>query len=111
MVSAISERRASRLIPNTRASLQYRSGRDPQDALRMRLRELAASPSTIWPSAFEGSPEARRVAGERETDLSPVYRGGHHGAYEAPRQGCVSAPCTADRGYGAQSAVAWGFHE
>ena len=26
-----------------RASLQYRSRRDPQEALRMRLRELAAS--------------------------------------------------------------------
>jgi putative transposase len=37
----VSERRVSRLLPMVRASLQYRSRRDPQEALRMR--ELAAS--------------------------------------------------------------------
>ncbi len=35
-----SERLVSRLLPMARASLQYRSRRDPQEALRMRLREL-----------------------------------------------------------------------
>ena len=39
----VSERRVSRLLPMARASSQYRSRRDPQEALRMRLRELAAS--------------------------------------------------------------------
>lgn len=39
----VSERRVSRLLPMVRASLQYRSRHDPQEALRMRLRELAAS--------------------------------------------------------------------
>ena len=39
----VSERRVSRLLPMVRAFLQYRSRRDSQEALRMRLRELAAS--------------------------------------------------------------------
>ncbi len=33
----------SRLLPIQLATLRYRSRRDPQTALRMRLRELAAS--------------------------------------------------------------------
>jgi len=39
----VSERRVSRLLVMARASLQYRSRRDPQEVLRMRLRELEAS--------------------------------------------------------------------
>ena len=39
----VSECRVWRLLQMARASLQYRSRRDPQEALRMRLRELAAS--------------------------------------------------------------------
>jgi len=39
----VSERRVSRLSVMARASLQYRSRRDPQEVLRMRLRELEAS--------------------------------------------------------------------
>jgi putative transposase len=39
----ISERRSSRLIPLSRSTLRRKSRRDPQDALRLRLRELAAS--------------------------------------------------------------------
>lgn len=39
----ISERRVSRLLPMARASFQYQSRREPQEALRIRLRELAAS--------------------------------------------------------------------
>src|SRR5208282_3015094 len=39
----VSERRVSRLLPIQLATLRYRSRRDPQTALRMRLRELAAS--------------------------------------------------------------------
>ena len=42
-VYGISERRASRLIPIPRASLQYQSHRDAQEGLRLRLKELAAS--------------------------------------------------------------------
>jgi putative transposase len=38
-----SERRAARLVPIPRSTLRYRSRRDPQEGLRMRLRELAAS--------------------------------------------------------------------
>ena len=40
---ALSERRAAGLVKITRKTLVYRSRRPPQDALRMRLRELAAS--------------------------------------------------------------------
>lgn len=43
MTYQVSERRVARLLPIARASLQYRSRRDPQEALRMRLRELAAA--------------------------------------------------------------------
>lgn len=39
----MSERRVSRLLPIQLATLRYRGRRDPQTALRMRLRELAAS--------------------------------------------------------------------
>ncbi len=39
----VSERRVSRLLPIQLATLRYRSRRDPQTALRMRLRELAAN--------------------------------------------------------------------
>lgn len=39
----VSERWVSRLLPMARASLQYRRRRDPQEVLRMRLRELAAN--------------------------------------------------------------------
>ena len=39
----VSERRVSRLLPIPRSSLRYQSHRDPQETLRMRLRELAAS--------------------------------------------------------------------
>jgi putative transposase len=39
----VSERRVSRLVPMARASLRYQGHRDPQDALRMRLREVAAA--------------------------------------------------------------------
>jgi putative transposase len=39
----VSERRVARLLPIQLATLRYRCRRDPQTALRMRLRELAAS--------------------------------------------------------------------
>jgi len=39
----VSERRVSRLVPMARASLQYRSRRDPQEALRTCLRDVAAA--------------------------------------------------------------------
>ena len=39
----VSERRGSRLLPMARASLRYQGHRDPQEALRIRLRELAAA--------------------------------------------------------------------
>jgi hypothetical protein len=39
----VSERWVSRLLPMAQAYLQYRSRRDPQEVLRMRLRELAAN--------------------------------------------------------------------
>jgi putative transposase len=39
----MSERRVSRLLPIQLATLRYRGRREPQTALRMRLRELAAS--------------------------------------------------------------------
>jgi hypothetical protein len=42
----LSQRRAVRLIPVRISTLGYQSTRDPQDALRQRLRELAAVPVT-----------------------------------------------------------------
>ena len=39
----VSERRGSRLLPMARASLRDQSPRDPQEAVRMRLRKVAAS--------------------------------------------------------------------
>ena len=39
----LSQRRAARVIPVPMATLRYRSRRDRQDALRQRLRELAAA--------------------------------------------------------------------
>ncbi len=42
-VHQLSQRRAARLIPVDRATLRYEHHRDPQDALRVRLRELAGS--------------------------------------------------------------------
>ncbi|AXC16087.1 Mobile element protein (plasmid) [Acidisarcina polymorpha] len=39
----LSQRRAAGLIPVNRATLRYEHHRDPQDALRVRLRELAGS--------------------------------------------------------------------
>jgi putative transposase len=43
MTYQVSERRVSRLLPMARASLRYQSHRDPQEALRIRLREVAAA--------------------------------------------------------------------
>jgi len=39
----VSQRRAARLIPIERMAIRYQHHRDPQDALRVRLRELAGS--------------------------------------------------------------------
>ena len=39
----LSQRQAAGLIPINRATLRYEHHRDPQDALRVRLRELAGS--------------------------------------------------------------------
>jgi putative transposase len=39
----LSQRHAAGLIPVNRATLRYEHHRDPQDALRVRLRELAGS--------------------------------------------------------------------
>lgn len=39
----LSQRSTARLVPIARMTLRYRHRRDPQEALRMRLRELAAS--------------------------------------------------------------------
>jgi putative transposase len=41
--SRSSQRRAAGLIPVDRATLRYEHHRDPQEALRVRLRELAGS--------------------------------------------------------------------
>jgi putative transposase len=42
-VHALSQRRVARLIPIERMTLRYLHHRDPQEALRVRLRELAGS--------------------------------------------------------------------
>jgi putative transposase len=42
-VHQFSQRRAARLVPIPRMTLRYRHRRDPQEGLRMRLRDLAAS--------------------------------------------------------------------
>ena len=42
-VHALSQRRVARLIPVERATLRYTLHREPQEALRVRLRELGRS--------------------------------------------------------------------
>ena len=42
-VHQLSQRRVAGLIPVDRATLRYEHHRDPQEALRVRLRELAGS--------------------------------------------------------------------
>jgi putative transposase len=42
-VHRLSQRRVARLIPVERMTLRYEHHRDPQEALRIRLRELAGS--------------------------------------------------------------------
>jgi len=42
-VHDLSQRRVARLIPIDRATIRYEPHRDPHDALRVRLRELAGS--------------------------------------------------------------------
>jgi len=69
----VSERGVSRLVPIARASLQYRSRRDPQEGLRMRLRELAATRSPFRTPTAHSAITAGRLASKREADLSALY--------------------------------------
>ena len=67
-----SERRVSRLVLIQRSTLRYQGHRDRQEALRMRLRELAATRVRFGYRAVDRVVETRRMAGERETHLSAV---------------------------------------
>ena len=74
----------SRLLPIAQASLQYRSRRDPQEALRIRLRELAASRVrfgyrrvTVWLRRDGWPVNAKRIYRlyTEEGDVSPENDG------------------------------------
>ena len=65
---------------------RYRLTRDPQEALRQRLRELAARARAVWLSAIDGAVEARRLARQCEADLSALWPRGPRGADEAAEE-------------------------
>ena len=71
----LSQRRAARLIPVPNGTLVPYT-RDPQEALRQRLRELAAVRVRFRLSTADGAVETRRLDGECEADLSPLRRRG-----------------------------------
>lgn len=64
-VFALSTRRVSGLMMINRSTMNYRSRRDPQHALRTRMRELAASRVWFGLSTLDRDASARRLGGER----------------------------------------------
>jgi len=66
-VHRLSQRRAARLIPVERMTMRYEHYRGPQDALRVRLRELAGSRDRYGYRPAQ----ARGLGGEREANYDP----------------------------------------
>ena len=82
MTYQVSERRVSRLVPMARASLRYQSHRDPQEGLRMRLRELAATRVrfghrrlTVLLRRDGWRVNAKRIFGSIRKNAAGYYRG------------------------------------
>ena len=82
----VSERRVSRLLPIQLATLRYRSRRDPQTALRMRLRELAANRVRFGYRRLTVLLQARRMGGERQAHLPAIHRGRAGSANQAAQE-------------------------
>jgi hypothetical protein len=59
----------------TRWSNRYQSCRDPQEELRMRLRELVESRNSLWLSTLDSDVVAGRLEGEYEANV-PALPGG-----------------------------------
>ena len=68
-------RRVAELIPVVRATSRDEHHRDPQEALRVRLRELAGSLGSIWIPQTDGHAETGRMKRERQAHLPPLRRG------------------------------------
>jgi hypothetical protein len=74
-VFALSTRRVSGLMMINRSTMNYRSRRDPQHALRVRMRELGGEPGALRLPASDGDAQTRRLGGARQAHLSVVHRG------------------------------------
>ena len=83
-VDAKMKRLESRLFPMIRGSLRYQERRDPQAALRMRLRELAASRLHVGYRGLTTLLRRDGGAGKCETDLSALCRRRRDGAEQKP---------------------------
>jgi putative transposase len=83
-----------------RSAMYYKSRRDPQDPLRVRLRELAASRVRFGYRPADDNAAPRRLAGERQTHLPLVYgrwAGGADQGAQEDRAACTrtGAECNA----------------
>ena len=65
----VSERRACRAIRFQRSSYRYRSIKEPQAPLRMRIKELGRDPDSIWIQTDNHSAQARGLVGESQEGL------------------------------------------
>jgi hypothetical protein len=74
-VHRMSQRRVARLLPIERMTLRYEHHRDRQEALRIRLRELAGRRVRYGYRRLIVLLKARRLGSERETDLPGVHGG------------------------------------
>ena len=96
----LSQRRAARLIPVDRATVRYEHCRDPQEALRVRLRELAGSRVRYGYRQLTALLKREGWEVERQTDIPALYRGGFDRAHsEAQGAGATAThstgPCSA----------------
>jgi putative transposase len=71
-VHQLSQRRVARLIRVERATLRYLHHRDPQEALRVRLRELAGSRVRYGYRRLTVLLKREGWEGQRKTDLPAV---------------------------------------
>ena len=78
-------------------TLRYEHHRDPQEALRVRLRELAGSRVRYGYRRLTVLLEARRLEGKREAHLPDLHRGGADRAHEKRENGRSDSVCRGDR--------------
>ena len=77
----LSQRRAAGLISIDRMTLRYEHHRDPQDALRVRLRELAGSQVRYGYRRLTVMLKRRRLGSKCQAHLPPLHRRGIDRAY------------------------------